>query len=231
MMSSFWGALTRMFTRKPPEPKPEEDAVETLSDMVRGIAHSVATADEIADERFMHTLRHYFDEGDDHRLTPKVVVARVSENHDAVVPLVALLDHSTQRLAETTVRMKVRMAEVEVKDALRHADEKLKTQRASFRIAHHGIGRDEHSQTVDVEMRFERADAPEGVGRVLDLLDVHTVEHKAPDGADPALTVPEDPDGPEFEPQDAPAAADGPSEPPTDGTGPIVLMDDAPGLE
>ena len=220
--------------RKAHQPAKEEpEADHTLSDIIRGIAHAAAAADEIQDRHFMKHLNRYFTQEADGSFTAKYARIRMpGDTHYVDVPLISLMDPGTLHLGEMEVRMGVRMSKTEVKQAVDQAGRSLGVSRSSFHVEFTGAKPGERQDVMDITMKFKRPENNlEGVTRVIEDLnqtitpkpltpeteppkhfsDVYTKTHqKAPDGADDETVVIEDDSG--AYPQHPEGAGDAPLE-------------------
>jgi hypothetical protein len=154
----------------PTTPTPPTPAGQTLSDIVRGIAHAVEAANEIGDISNLNQLQTFFTRNDDGTVTAKTVRIKIDDTHYMDVPLIGLVNPSTMELEETEVRMCVRMTNTEIKEHLHTASETMKVQRASFNVALTSVKPGESKDVIDVTMKFKKAAPQEVMARAIDEL-------------------------------------------------------------
>jgi hypothetical protein len=143
-------------------------AGQTLSDIIRGIAHAVESANEIGDVANLNQLRTYFNPNDDGTVSAKVVRIKIDAEHYIDVPLVGLVNPGSMEMEETTIRMCVRMTSTEVKSHVHAASEDMKVQRSSFNVALTSVKPGESKDTIDVTMTFKKAEPQEVLARIID---------------------------------------------------------------
>jgi len=156
-----------LFGKKASEPA-RAPAGQTLSDIVRGIAHAAESANDIGDMAVLNQLKFFFDIGDDGTFVAKTARVKLNGDHYIDVPLVSLVDTGGMSLNEMEVRMSVRLTQAEVKEQLHAAAEDMKVQRSSFGVALTGAKSGTAGDVIDVVMKFKHAAPQEGMARVLD---------------------------------------------------------------
>lgn len=141
---------------------------QTLSDIVRGIAHAAQSANEISELAILKHFNHFFEE-ENSCLIAKTAKIQIDEKHVFNIPLITLVDPSTLSLNEIEVKMAVRMQESTVKEQLHLVSDELKVQRTSFNVSLTGC-RPDKQDTIKVTMKFAKAEPQEGLSRMLELL-------------------------------------------------------------
>lgn len=141
---------------------------QTLSDIVRGIAHAAGAANEIQDRQFIQQINHYFHKEEDGTLVPKVARARIDDNTYIEVPLISMIDPSTLGLEEMEVRMGVRLSRSEVKEHVHDANKDVKVSRCSFNVALTSAKPGDRQDVIDVTMKFKKVEPTEGSSRFIE---------------------------------------------------------------
>lgn len=161
------------------EPEPEQDTSHTLSDIIRGAAHAVATADEVQDKAFLKQLRYYFDLMEDGTLEPKYARVRVpGTDHHVDLPLITLMDPGTLALNEVEVDLAVRTTRAKLKNAVDQAE----VDRTSFEVGFTGASPGSRNDVIQIKMKFKRPEhIREGPARLLEELN-GTVKPRPNDG-------------------------------------------------
>lgn len=147
-------------------PSPEQEA-QTLSDIIRGIAHAASATNEIQDQQFIKQIDHYFHKEDDGTLVAKVVRAKIDDGNYIEVPLISMIDPSTLGLEEMTVRMGIRLSKSKVKQAVDDA-KNAKVSRASFNVSLTGCKPGERQDVMDVTMVFKKTEPSEGASQLVE---------------------------------------------------------------
>ena len=135
---------------------------QTLSDIVRGISHAVTSVSDVQDNRFVSSLKMYFDVGDDGIFYPKMVLFDNGGNK-LQVPLISLINPSSLRMDEIKVRVGVRLSASKVKKVL-DSD----STRSSFSVALTGCKPGSRKDVIDVTMTFKNTDPSEGISRIIE---------------------------------------------------------------
>jgi len=163
--------------------------VNTLSDIVRGIQHSVNTAQEIIEEHYIRMLQRYFEPDG----SPLSIQLQLTPEHIVNAPLIALIHPNALSLDEMTVEMSIDVESTEVKKVPTPARD-IDLERSGFTVAfasgprksgeasgHQGHEDAERSDNViDIVMKFKRGDTPEGLSRILDEFYKTVVARPAP---------------------------------------------------
>lgn len=141
---------------------------ETLSDIVRGIAHAASAANSIQDRQFIQQINQYFHKEEDGTLVPKVVRAKIDDNTYMEVPLISMIDPSTIGLEEMEVRMGIRLSKSDVKKNIKEFNTQNEMSRSSFNVSLTSCKPGERQDIIDVVMKFKKTDAAEGASRLVD---------------------------------------------------------------
>lgn len=167
---------------------PDHEADHTLSDIIRGIAHAAAAADEVQDQHFLKHLNRYFTQEADGSFVAKYARIKMpGGTHFVDVPLISLMDPGTLHLGEMEVRMGVRMSKSEVKKAVDQAGRDVGMSRSSFQVEFTGAKPGTRQDVMDITMKFKRPESGlEGVTRIIeDLNQTITPQPLTPDTAPP----------------------------------------------
>jgi hypothetical protein len=156
--------------KKEEAPPPAAGDGQTLSDIVRGIAHAAAAANEVSDMQMLKQMRDFFTLGEDGVLEAKMVRIRLNPTTHMDVPLVSMIDPSSLSLQDMKVRMSVRLSKAEVKRQLHAANDSVEVTRASFQVGLTGAKPGARKDVIDVTMTFKRLEPVEGSARVLEEL-------------------------------------------------------------
>ncbi len=151
------------------EHDPEDLAVHTLADIIRGMQHGANSAQEIIEQQFPRLLHRYFKEGE-HGLEPIMVRFKLPGGGVMDAPLISLVPVNTIKLDELTIHMAIRIDQTKTKAAGKRGTKNGLT-RTSFQVSispRKQNGEERDSSLVDVEMKFKPGDSPEGVSRVIE---------------------------------------------------------------
>lgn len=141
----------------------EEVQGQTLSDIAKGIQHTVNTAQEVVEKYYIRLLDRYFDEQDN----PKTMGINLSDDTSIDVPLIALVSPRGLELDELEVGMSLRVDGVKNKKEITKAGDEV--QRASFQISFGGGKKGQKDPNmIDLSMKFKKGDSPEGVQRIIE---------------------------------------------------------------
>lgn len=151
---------------------------QTLSDMVRGIAHAASAANEIQDQQFIKQIDYYFHKESDGTLVPKVVRAKVGDNNYIEIPLISMIDPSTLGLSEMEVRMGVKLSKSDVKKRLHDVNKDVEVSRSSFSVALTSVKPGERQDVIDITMKFSKVDPAEGSSRLVEEMNGTIHPHK-----------------------------------------------------
>lgn len=141
----------------------------TLSDIMRGMQHSVNTAQEILEKHHIHLLNRYFKE-DGHPITKKI---RISEDKVLDVPLVSVINQSSLCIDEMEIEFSAKINSIEMKNL---KEDDVVVDRSSFTMDFTPSERS--SNVVAVKIKFKTVKQPEGVSRIVDEFDkrIHPIE-------------------------------------------------------
>lgn len=169
--------------KKVAEPAPDH----TLSDIIRGLAHAAAAADEVQDRHFIKNIERYFERTDSGEYVPKYCrVMLPGQAHYMDVPLLCLMDPGTLHLSELDVKVAVRMAKSEVKQTVDAAGRDLNMTRAAFTVEFTGSKPGSRQDVMEVTMKFKRPEEKlEALGRLIDDLNQSLLPKPIGDGYRP----------------------------------------------
>ncbi len=134
----------------------------TLSDMMRGMQHSVNTAQEILEKHHIQLLNKYFTQ-DGYPITKKI---NLGDNKILDVPLISLINQNSLTIDEMEIDFKATVNEIELKNL---KDENSEIDRTSFTMDFSPSERDDHS--LSIKIKFKTKTQPEGVSRIVDEFD------------------------------------------------------------
>ncbi len=137
----------------------------TLSDIVRGMLHSVNCSQEILDQHYNKIIeRFFYPDG-----TPVTKSFNVDSERCVEIPLITLINPAALALKEIDLEMSLHIDQVNVKKDMYSnlADTPV---RGSFNVSvvPSTKSNDRQSDMMDISMKFRAVDAPEGVSRFLD---------------------------------------------------------------
>lgn len=163
-------------------------AREQLTDLVRGIAYAVGSAQAVSAEHLLLQLRQFFDKDTDGKtLIPKLVRIQHPTVPDQfmLVPLFSLISPSSLRMEEVKIDLSLTIAEVKQRYATNEGDNSRAT-RSSYSIeVGPKLSRENGRPTevVDVSITFKANDPPEGISRIIEDL-AASIESKKHFGKD-----------------------------------------------
>ena len=141
-----------------------------LTDITRGIHHAVNTTGTMIAQQYIMMLQQFFDSAEDGSIRAKMVKVQVDDQHDMMVPLIALVQPQGIALDKMRVDMSIQITESELKKATHEVDG-FDAQRCAFKVYLSPKSSDSpkrRSDIVDVEMVFTRCEAPEGMHRLIE---------------------------------------------------------------
>lgn len=151
----------------------DDKSSQTLSDLIRGLQHSVNSAMEMIETRNIELLGRYFTE-DGVPLKKRIWV----DDKTAVdVPLISIVNPSTVNIKEVEMDFHVKVLDVDLKkkaaqggfntgDKAVEFDNRLK--RSKLEVSFDG--KNAHS-SMHVKIKFEATPIPEGLSRIVDEYD------------------------------------------------------------
>ncbi|AEY67794.1 DUF2589 domain-containing protein [Clostridium sp. BNL1100] len=143
----------------------EKNVNATLSDIVRGMLHSVNCSQEILDQHFNKIIEKYFNSDG----TPITKSFNVDSERCVEIPLITLINPSALALKEIDLEMSLHIDQVNVK---KHICSNLADilDRGSFNVSvvPSNKSNDKQSDMVDISMKFRAIEPSEGVSRFLD---------------------------------------------------------------
>lgn len=134
----------------------------TFSDIIRGMQHSVNTAEEILETHYLEIINKYFKE-DGTALTKRI---RIDDNNIFEVPLISLVNQNSIAIDEMEIEFKAKINSIAMK-SLEEGDKGIN--RSSFEMDFTPSERE--GNTVLVKIKFKVATQPEGVSRIVDEFD------------------------------------------------------------
>ena len=168
-MGFFPGKKTEALDPKAETMKNTPPAEQTLSDVVRGMAHAASAADEIIDQQFIKQLDNFFDVvPETGKLRAKMVQVELGPDRIIEVPLITMVDPALLSLDEVTVAMVVKLTQCKVAEMVHLADNEQKVTRSSFGVTMTSAAPDSRSDGLRVSMKFKRIAPPEGATRIID---------------------------------------------------------------
>lgn len=161
----------RLFgSKKGDAQEPKEAPGQTLSDIVRGIAHAAESANDIGDMAVLRQFKMFFDLDEKGNFVAKTARVKVDDAHYMDVPLVAIIDPGSMTLNEMDVKMAVRLTQTEVKQQLHAANASVMVQRSSFNVSLTGSKPGSRDDVIEVTMKFKKCEPQEGASRVIEEL-------------------------------------------------------------
>lgn len=151
----------------------DNQSSQTLSDLIRGLQHSVNAAMEMIETRNIELLARYFTENG----VPLKKRIMVDEKTAVDVPLISIVNPSTVNIKEVEMDFYVNVLDVDLKKKVAQAgfntgekpaefDNRLK--RSMLEVSFDG--KNNHS-SMHVKIKFEATPIPEGLSRIVDEYD------------------------------------------------------------
>ena len=151
----------------------DNQSSQTLSDLIRGLQHSVNAAMEMIETRNIELLGRYFTEDG----VPLKKRIWVDEKTAVDVPLISIVNPSTVNIKEVEMDFHVNVLDVDLKkkvaqggfntgDKAVEFDNRLK--RSKLEVSFDG--KNDHS-SMHVKIKFEATPIPEGLSRIVDEYD------------------------------------------------------------
>lgn len=151
----------------------EKNASQTLSDLIRGLQHSVNTAMEMVETRNVELLGRYFSPKGD-PITKRI---NINEQTSIDVPLISIVNPSTINVKEVEMDFSVQIVSSELRckqaqggflagEDTAHFDNRLK--RSNLEISFDGK---KDTSRMQVHIKFESKPIPEGLSRIIDEYD------------------------------------------------------------
>lgn len=142
----------------------KEHTGQSLTDIAKGIQYTVNAAQDVVEKFYIGLLDRYFDEDNN----PISMAVNISEDTTVDVPLITLVTPSGLELEELEVDMSLRVDGVRTKKEITKAGDEI--ERASFDISFSN-GSKTHNKNpnfIEMKMKFKKADAPEGIQRIIE---------------------------------------------------------------
>ena len=142
----------------------KEQRGQTLTDIAKGIQYTVNAAQDVVEKLYIGLLDRYFDEDNN----PISMAMNITEDTQVDVPLITLVTPTGLELDELEVDMSLRVDGVSTKKEITKAGDEV--DRASFDISFSGAnkGKDKNPNFIEMRMKFKKADAPEGIQRIIE---------------------------------------------------------------
>lgn len=151
----------------------DNQSSQTLSDLIRGLQHSVNAAMEMIETRNIELLARYFTENG----VPLKKRIMVDEKTAVDVPLISIVNPSTVNIKEVEMDFYVNVLDVDLKKKVAQAgfntgekpaefDNRLK--RSMLEVSFDG--KNNHS-SMHVKIKFEATPIPEGLSRIVEEYD------------------------------------------------------------
>lgn len=151
----------------------EKNAPQTLSDLVRGLQHSVNTAMEMIETRNVELLGRYFSTDG----TPLSKRLNVNNKTAVDVPLISIVNPSTINIKEVEMDFSVQIVSSELRKKQAQGGFKAGKETANFdnRLKRSNLeisfdGKKDASR-MQVRIKFESKPIPEGLARIIDEYD------------------------------------------------------------
>lgn len=141
-----------------------------LTDITRGIHHAVNSTGSMLSQQYIMLLQQFFDTNDDGSISAKMVKVQLDEQHDILVPLIALVQPQGIALGKMSFDLSIKIEESELKRATHEVDG-MNLERSAFKVMVSPKTADSprrHSDVVDISMEFIRCEAPEGISRLIE---------------------------------------------------------------
>lgn len=151
----------------------EKNSAQTLSDLIRGLQHSVNTAMEMIETRNIELLGRYFSSDGE----PVIRRLQLDDDTSVDVPLISIVNPSSVNIKEVEMDFSVQILSAGVRckqpqegfmqgDDTTHFDNRLR--RSNLEI---GFDGDKDAFRMQVHIKFETKPIPEGVSRLIDEYD------------------------------------------------------------
>ena len=141
-----------------------EHTRQTLTDIAKGIQYTVNAAQDVVEKFYIGLLDRYFDDDNN----PINMAVNLSDETTVDVPLITLVTPTGLELDELEVDMSLRVDGVSTKKEITKAGDEV--ERASFDISFSGGGKAnaKNPNFIEMKMKFKKADAPEGIQRIIE---------------------------------------------------------------
>lgn len=145
-----------------------------LSDLIRGLQHSVNTAMEMVESRNVELLGRYFDEDGN----PYIRRLNIDKQTHVNVPIISVVNPSTINVKEVEMDFTVQVvsSETRIKEAQRgfildddeDAEYANNLKRTNLEVSFNGR---KEAPRMHVKIKFESKPVPEGLSRIIDEYD------------------------------------------------------------
>jgi hypothetical protein len=170
---AFWN-------RKKKDQPPE--TAQSLSDIARGMQHTVNSTQELTEHHFQDIIARYFTE-EGTAIAKRFILPDGSVMD---VPLISLVPPSSLQLSEMTIEMSVRIDRSEVRSAHEEKPDLTRTRFECSFSSRKGDSNQDQS-LIDITMKFVAGDPPEGVAKLMEHY-TNTSTPKAPEKKAPPAT-------------------------------------------
>lgn len=152
----------------------EKNVSQTLSDLVRGLQHSVNTAMEMIETRNVELLGRYFAPDG----TPLSRRLNINDNTSVDVPIISIVNPSTINIKEVEMDFSVQIISSELRkkeaqNGFRAGNEEAKfnnrLKRSNLEISFDG--NKNNASRMQIKIKFESKPIPEGLARIIDEYD------------------------------------------------------------
>lgn len=145
----------------------------TLSDIVRGIQHSVASAIQTASDHYLRILDQYFEEKDDDsgKYKAKSVEIELDKDHVINVPLISLVSPKSLNIDTFKVKTALKVDQSEIKKATKlegYDDVTRGSYSVSFGNEKAGSSIRNSESLMQVEITFKAGEPSEGMMKIID---------------------------------------------------------------
>ncbi len=149
---------------------------QTLSDIMRGMQHSVNTAQEILEKHHIQLLNKYFKADG----VPETKTIQLGNGKILNIPLISIIKQNSLVIDEMEVEFKAKVDEVELKH-LKAVDSNNdgiidRPERTSFAMDFTASERNDNN--VLIKIKFKTKEQPEGISRIVDEFDkqIHPID-------------------------------------------------------
>jgi len=152
----------------------DKNMPQMLSDLIRGLQHSVNTAMEMVESRNVELLGRYFDENGN----PYIRRLNIDRHTHVNVPIISVVNHSTINVKEVEMSFNVQVvsSETRIKEAQKgfildddeDAEYANNLKRTNLEVSFNGR---KEAPRMHVKIKFESKPVPEGLSRIIDEYD------------------------------------------------------------
>ncbi|MEN8857944.1 MAG: DUF2589 domain-containing protein [Flavobacteriaceae bacterium] len=147
---------------------------QTLSDIMRGMQHSVNTAQDILEKHHIQLLNKYFKTDG----VPETKTIQLGNGKILNVPLISLINQNSLVIDEMEIEFKAKIDEVELKHLKAEDNDGIVDvpERTSFAMDFEASDRGDNYMLVKI--KFKTKEQPEGISRIVDEFDkqIHPID-------------------------------------------------------